>query len=83
MGEHAAADELLTVAEVAVILRICPDSVVGAIDRGALRAAELDGAGPRARRLRLRRADVDAYAANRRTWKRKLDGWTPVWTMRL
>ncbi len=81
MVEHAAADELLTVAEVAAILRICRDSVVGAIDRGALVAVELDGEGPRARRLRLRRADVEAYAANRRTWKRKIDGWMPVWTM--
>ena len=72
-------DDLLTIAQVAAILQVQPKSVLGAIKREAMAAIELDGDGPRIRRLRLRRADVEAYGAGRWTWKHKRPDWTAPW----
>ncbi len=72
-------DDLLTLAQAAAILQVRPPSVMNAVRREALPAIELDGDGPRTRRLRLRRADVEAYGAGRLTWKHKRPGWTAAW----
>ncbi len=72
-------DDVLTIAQAAAILGVQPKSLVNAIRREALAAIELDGDGPRTRRLRLRRADVEAYGASRRTWKHKRPDWTAPW----
>ena len=65
-----AADELLTIDEAAVVLNIQPKSVQRAIWRGALPTVGVEAVWPRSQR-RLRRPDVEGYAAKRKTWKRK------------
>ncbi len=79
MSRQESPDDLLTIAQAAAILGVQPKSVMGAIGREALPALELDGDGPRTRRLRLRRADVEAYGASRQTWKHKHPEWRSPW----
>ena len=79
MSSAESPDDLLTLTEAAAILGVQYDSVKGAVRRGALLPIEIASEGPRTSRLRLRRADVEAYAANRKTWKRKIEGWEPAW----
>ncbi len=64
------ADELLTIDQAAVVLNIHPKSVQRAIWRGALPTVGVEAVWPHSRR-RLRRRDVEHYAANRTTWKGK------------
>ena len=64
------ADELLTIDQAAVVLNIHPKSVQRAIWRGALPIVGVEAIWPHSRR-RLRRRDVERYAANRKTWKGK------------
>ena len=64
------ADELLTINQAAVVLNIHPKSVQRAIWRGALPTVGVEAIWPHSRR-RLRRRDVERYAANRKTWKGK------------
>ncbi len=66
---HTAA-ELLTIDQAAVVLNIQPTSVQRAIWRGALPTVGVEAVWPHSRR-RLRRPDVERYAANRKTWKGK------------
>ena len=68
--ENYAADDLLTIEEAAALLKIQPKPVQRAIWRGTLPTVEIDAVWPHSRR-RLRRAAVEAYAANRETWKGK------------
>ncbi len=72
-------DDFLTIAQAAAILQVRPPSVMNAVRREALPALELDGDGPRTRRVRLRRADVEAYGASRQTWKHKQPEWRSPW----
>ena len=67
-----ATTELLTIDEAAMLLNIQPKSVQRAIRRGALPTI---GGEPHSQR-RLRRADVERYAANRKTWRSKAP-WPP------
>ncbi len=71
-----ATTELLTIDEAAMLLNIQPKSVQRAIGRGALPTI---GVGPHSQR-RLRRADVEGYAAKRKTWKSK-SPWPPGTTI--
>ena len=64
------ADDLLTIDQAAVVLNIHPKSVQRAIWRGALPTVGVDAVWPHSRR-RLRRRNVEHYAANRKTWKGK------------
>ena len=82
MSSAESPDDLLTTYQVAALLGTSVDSVMSAIDRGSLPAIVSDGALPRRQRLRVRRADMEAYRAGRRTWKRKIDGWEPRWETR-
>ncbi len=77
MSEAESPGDLLTTYQVAALLAISMDAVMSAIDRGRLPATRVAAGRSRRQQLRLRRADVEAYAANRRTWKRKIDGWEP------
>lgn len=54
-------DELLTVAEVAEELRLVPQTVRNMIDRGELPALRVGS-----RRVRIARADLDAFLGQRR-----------------
>ena len=63
-------DDLLTIDQAAVLLNIQPKSVLCAIRRGALPMVEVEAVRPHSRR-RLRRQDVEAYSAGRKTWKSK------------
>ncbi len=72
-------DGLLTTYQAAALLGISMDSVKHAIDGGTLLATTGTAGLSKRQRLRRRRADVEAYGANRTTWKRKIDGWEPEW----
>ena len=77
--DNHAADELLTIDQAAELLHIQPKSVQSAIRRGALptsgAAATWSGSD-----WWLWRPDVEAYAANRKTWKSKVP-WPPGTTI--
>ncbi len=77
--DSSAGDDLLTIEEAAMLLRIQPKSVQGAIRRGALPAGGTDATWPGSDRW-LRRPDVEAYAVNRKTWKSKVP-WPPGTTI--
>ena len=68
--QHHVADELLTIVQAAVVLNIQPTSVQRAIWRGALPTVAVEAVWPRSQR-RLRRVDLEVYAAKRKTWKSK------------
>ena len=82
MSSAESRDDLLTTYQVAALLGTSIESVMSAIDRGSLPAIVSDGELPRRQQLRLRRDDVEAYRAGRRTWKRKINGWEPRWETR-
>ena len=65
-----AADELLTIDQAAELLNIQPKSVQRAIWRGALPTVGVEAVWPHSQR-RLRRPDIERYAATRKTWKSK------------
>ena len=79
MSSAESPDDLLTTYQVAALLGTSIDSVMHAIDRGSLPAIVIDGELPRRQRLRLRRADVEAYRAGRKSWKRKDPNWQETW----
>lgn len=54
-------DEFLTVAEVAQLLKLNPQTVRNVIDRGELPAIRVGS-----RRVRIQRSDLDAFLAERR-----------------
>ena len=64
------ADELLTIDQAAVVLNVHPKSVQRAIWRGALPTVGVEAVWPHSQR-RLRRPDIERYAATRKTWKSK------------
>ncbi len=74
-----AADELLTIDQAAALLNIHPKSVQRAIWRGALPTVGVEAVWPHSQR-RLRRRDIERYAANRKTWKGR-SPWPPVTTI--
>ncbi len=70
MSSAESPDDLLTTYQAAALLGISMDALMHAIDRGSLPATVIDGALRRRQRLRLRRADVEAYRAGRKVWRR-------------
>ena len=79
MSSAEAPDDLLTTYQAAALLGISIDAVMQAIDRGSLPAVVVDRGLPQRQGLRLRRADVEAYAAGRKSWKRKGSEWLSSW----
>ncbi len=73
------ANELLTIDQAANLLNIQPSSVQRAIWCGTLPTVGTDAVWPHSQR-RLRRRDVETYAANRKTWKSK-SPWPPGTTI--
>ena len=65
MMEPTSTDEYLTVAEIADLLKVNQQTVRNWIDDGALAAVRVG-----ARRVRVRRIDLDAYLAAGRTTQR-------------
>ncbi len=79
MSSAESPDDLLTTYQAAALLGISIDAVMHAIDRGTLPAVVIDRRLPQRQGLRLRRADVEAYEAGRKTWKRKGSEWQSTW----
>ena len=79
MSSAESPGDLLTTYQAAALLGISVDALIRAIDRGSLPAIVIDGALPRRQQLRLRRADVEAYRAGRKSWKRKDPDWQGTW----
>ena len=57
-------DELLTVDQVAPILKVIPDTVRSWIQSGTLRASRPGNGARPGRKYRIRRADLDAFVAS-------------------
>ncbi len=71
--------DLLTIYEAAARLGVSAGALIHAIDRGSLPAIVIDRTLPRRQGLRLRPADVEAYRAGRKSWKRKDPTWQGTW----
>ena len=83
MSRAESPNDLLTTDQAAALLGTSIDAVMGASDRGSLPAVVIDRELPPRQGLRLRRADMEAYEAGRKTWKGKIDGWERQWETRL